>query len=141
MIVLDTNVLSELLKANPKRSVIEWVEAQPRSSLYTTTVVEAELLYGLALLPDGARKAGLESAVAAMFNDDFSGRVIPFDSLAAHAYSEIASERKVLGRPISQLDAMIAAAAMSRRAGLATRNTRDFLGCGIDVIDPWVAMN
>jgi toxin FitB len=137
VIVLDTNVLSESLKPKPDEAVLAWMAAQPRASLFTTTVVEAEILYGVRLLPAGARKDALRAAVEAIFDQDLVGRVIAFDRDCADAFADIAATRKALGRPISQFDAMIAAAARSRGAVLATRNWRDFTDCGIDVVDPW----
>lgn len=139
MIVLDTNVLSETLRSEPEDAVIAWLSAQPDTALFTTTITRGEILYGVRLLPKGRRREKLQGAVAAIFDEDFSGRTLPFDSPAANAYADIASARKVAGRPISQFDAMIAAVARSRGAALATRNIRDFEGCGIDVIDPWRA--
>ena len=137
MIVLDTNVLSECLKPKPAATVLAWMAAKPRATLFTTTVVEAEILYGVRLLPVGARKEALQAAVEAVFDHDLVGRVIAFDRDCADAYADIAATRKAMGKPISQLDAMIAAAARSRDAALATRNWRDFTDCGIKVIDPW----
>ena len=137
MIVLDTNVLSELMRSASDELVAQWMDDQPNSSLFTTTVTQAEILYGVAVLPAGKRKQGLAAAVGAMFEQDFRGRVLPFDGPAAVAYAEICTDRARLGRPISQFDAQIAAIARSRGAALATRNTPDFDECGIDVIDPW----
>ena len=137
MIVLDTNVLSETLKPLPNAAVVAWMAAQPRSTLFTTTVVEAEILYGVAVLADGARKTQLQAALKAIFTEDLSGQVIPFDRDCAEACAAIAANRKNLGQPISQFDAMIAAATASRGATLATRNLRDFADCGIRLINPW----
>jgi len=137
MIVLDTNVLSETLKPLPNAAVVAWMAAQPRSTLFTTTVVEAEILYGVAVLADGARKTQLQAALKAIFTEDLSGQVIPFDRDCAEAYAGIAANRKNSGQPISQFDAMIAAATASRGAMLATRNLRDFADCGIRLINPW----
>ncbi|MGH6898272.1 MAG: type II toxin-antitoxin system VapC family toxin [Geminicoccaceae bacterium] len=139
MIVLDTNVLSEMMRPAPDSTVAAWISARPASSLFTTTVTQAEILYGLGLLPSGKRRAGLEAAVGEMFATDFAGRVLPFDQAAAQAYAEIALARRRAGRPITQFDAQIAAIARSRDAGVATRNVADFEGCGIGVIDPWQA--
>lgn len=137
MIVLDTNVLSETLKPLPNAAVVAWMAAQPRSTLFTTTVVEAEILHGVAVLADGARKTQLQAALKAIFTEDLSGQVIPFDRDCAEAYAGIAANRKNSGQPISQFDAMIAAATASRGATLATRNLRDFADCGIRLINPW----
>lgn len=139
MIILDTNVLSELLRPAPDPGVPAWLAAQPRSALFTTTVIRAEILYGVRALPGGARKQALWAAASAIFDEDFAGRVLSFDNDAADAYAEIAAARRSAGKPISQFDAMIAAVARSRGARLATRNIKDFAGCGIDLIDPWRA--
>jgi len=137
MIVLDTNVISEALRAKPESAVVAWLQAQPRSALFTTTLTRGELLYGVKQLPEGKRKSALLDAVLALFTTDLAGQVLSFDSDAADAYAEIAATRKAAGQPISQFDAMIAAIARSRGASVATRNVKDFIGCGITVIDPW----
>ena len=137
MIILDTNVLSELMKADPLRNVVGWTAAQPPSSLFTTTITQAEILYGLESLPDGVRSEALADAVAGMFDEDFFGRVLSFDGPAARAYAAIAAERKRAGRPLAQFDAQIAAITRSRGAAIATRNASDFEDCGIHVVNPW----
>jgi predicted nucleic acid-binding protein len=137
VIVLDTNVLSEMMRPDPASAVASWISARAASSLFTTTITQAEILYGLELLPSTKRRSRLEAAVSDMFATDFTGRVLPFDQAAAQAYAEIAAARRRAGRPIAQLDAQIAAIARSRDAGVATRNVADFEGCGIGVIDPW----
>ncbi|MBD5801953.1 Toxin FitB [Azoarcus sp. Aa7] len=137
MIVLDTNVLSELLRPVPDAGVVSWLAAQPRSALFTTTVTRAEIFYGVRVLPEGGRRQALLAAAQAIFDEDLAGQVLSFDNDAADAYAEIAASRRSAGKPISQFDAMIAAAARSRGASLATRNVKDFVDCGIEVIDPW----
>jgi len=137
MIVLDTNVLSELMRPSPDAQVKDWLGAQPQAALFTTTVSRSEMLYGVHVLPEGVRKARLLQEVLAVFSVDMAGRVLSFDSDAADAYAEIAAARRANGKPISQFDAMIAGIVRSRGAELATRNVRDFEGCGIVVIDPW----
>ena len=137
MIVLDTNVLSETLRSAPDARVIEWFRAQRRAALFTTTITRAEILYGLGLLADGPRKQALSTAVQAIFEEDFAGRLLTFDSDAADLYAMIAVSRRSTGRQMSQFDAMIAAVARSTGATLATRNVKDFVDCGIAVIDPW----
>ena len=139
MIVLDTDVLSELMRQVPDERVVQWMDNEPDSSLFTTTVTQAEILYGASVLPAGKKRQALSTAVDAMFGHDFKGRVLPFDSPAAVAFAGICSDRARLGRPITQFDAQIAAIARSRGAALATRNTPDFDECGIQVIDPWQA--
>lgn len=138
MIVLDTNVISELMRAEPAPIVVRWVDAQPAASLYATSLAQSEILLGIALLPRGKRREALSTAAAAIFEQDFAGRVLPFGSDAARAYADLAAARRRAGRPISTIDAQIAAIARSRDAKLATRNVADFDGCHVDVIDPWL---
>lgn len=137
MIVLDTNVLSEILAPNPSPNVLAWLAAQPAAAVFTTAVTEAEILYGLALLPDGRRRQALEAAVRPIFSEDLAGRVLAFDREAAASYAAIAARRRALGRPISQFDAQIAAIAVSRGASIATRNVADFTETGATVVNPW----
>jgi len=137
MIILDTNMLSEMMRATPNQSVVNWIEYQSRSTLFTTTITKAELLYGVSLLPDGKRKLETKTAIIEIIDIDLHGKVIDFDNESAGLYAEIASSRKKSGRPISQFDAMIAAITKSKSAKLATRNVKDFVDCGIDVINPW----
>ncbi len=139
MIILDTNVVSELMKPAPSASVVGWIALQPALSLYTTSITEAEVLHGVMLLPAGKRRHGLQAAAEAMFGEDFARRVLPFGSDAARAYATIAAGRRRAGRPISHFDAQIAAIARSTRAALATRNTADFEACGITLFNPWTA--
>lgn len=138
MIILDTNVLSELVKPSPDPNVVHWIGQKPVASLFTSTITQAEILYGVTLMPDGDRKTLLLEAVFRMFDELFAGRLLPFDAEAAMNYALIASDRSRAGRPISQFDAQIAAIARSREGRLATRNVSDFEGCGIVVINPWV---
>ena len=137
MIVLDTNVISEPIRKSPAKSVLAWIAAQPTASLFTTTLTQAEVFYGICILPAGRRRDALIEAARPIFETDFAGRVLPFDTDAAMAYAEIVAGRRATGRPIGQTDAQIAAIVHSRGAKLATRNIRDFDGCGIDLIDPW----
>jgi toxin FitB len=137
MIILDTNVLSELMKVEPSTKVVNWTAAQPTSSLFTTTVTQAEVFYGVELLPDGNRRKALEEAVDGMFREDFSGRVLPFDEPAVHAYAFIAALRRKAGKPITQFDAQIAGIARSRGAAIATRNISDFERCDVQLVNPW----
>ena len=139
MIVLDTNVISELMRAQPEARVLAWLAAQSVASLFTTTLTQAEIFYGLALLPEGRRRNDLIAAAHPIFEHEFAGRILGFDSAAAMAYPAIAIQRRETGQPISQIDGQIAAIVSSRGARLATRNVRDFTGCGFVVIDPWKA--
>lgn len=137
MIVLDTNVLSEVLRPEPEPRVLAWLDQQPANSVFTTAITQGEILYGIRLLADGQRRRKLWDTAAAIFDDDLDGRVLSFDSDAAGHYAQIAASRRATGRPISQFDATIAAISRSYGATLATRNTKDFEGCGIDVVNPW----
>jgi predicted nucleic acid-binding protein len=137
MIVLDTNVLSELMRASPAASVVTWVSAQAASDLYITSVTQAEVLHGIKLLPSGKKRAAIEAAAEAMFAGEFEARILSFDSAAARIYAQIAAARRRAGRAISQFDAQIAAIASSARATIATRNVADFEGCGVRVVNPW----
>ncbi|MGD0635580.1 MAG: PIN domain-containing protein [Beijerinckiaceae bacterium] len=139
MIVLDTNVISELMRARPDPAVQGWIRAQPRSTLYTASACQAEILYGIAALPDGKRRNELASAAEAMFSEDFAGRVLSFDSAAAAHYAEIAVARRRTGEPIEAFDALIAATALAARARVATRDTAGFAGCGLSLVDPWAS--
>ena len=135
MIVLDTNVLSEIMKPKPATTVIDWMAAS-RGDLYTTSITQAEILHGLMLLPRPTSERA-RSAATSMFEEDFAGRILGFGSDAASTYARIASDRRRAGRPISHFDAQIAAIARVTRAAIATRNTTDFDGCGVTVVDPW----
>ena len=137
MIILDTNVLSELMRPKPAARVESWVAKQPTTELFTTSITEAEIFFGIELLTRGKRRDGLAAAAEGMFAEDFSGRVLGFESDAARVFAKIAAHRRALGRPISEVDAQIAAIAQVRAAKLATRNTADFRDCGVEVIDPW----
>lgn len=137
MIVLDTNVVSELMKADPAAAVAQWIGRGDSDAFATTSITEAEILYGVQLLPPGRRRKATEKAAEAMFAEDFAGRILPFDSRAARAYAGIVTERARRGRPISQSDGQIAAIVRSTGSVLATRNVRDFEHCGIGVVDPW----
>ncbi len=137
MIVLDTNVLSELLRPIPAPRVEEWLAAQDGASVYFTSVGEAELRYGVAILPAGRRRTTIGAAIDDILDEDFRDRILPFDREAARAYAAIAAERRAAGRPISQFDCQIAAIARAHGASVATRNTGDYEGCGVAVIDPW----
>src|SRR5690242_428964 len=137
MIVLDTNVLSELLRPSPGPIVLAWLTEQPSASLFTTAVSQAELLYGIRLLPSGTRRRRIMEAALAIFAEDFHGRVLGFDGESATLYAEIGAMLRTAGHPISQSDCQMAAMTRARGASLATHNTKDFESCGIDIVDPW----
>ena len=139
MVLLDTNVVSDLMRAAPSAEVVVWMDALPPRELFVTAITEAEVRTGIAILPAGARRRGLADAAERMLRGLFAGRVLPFDSDAAHAYADIAAASRAAGRPISQSDCQIAAIARSRGVAVATRNVRDFSETGVEVIDPWAS--
>lgn len=139
MILLDTNVVSELMKSAPEPAVMGWINAIPGATVFLSAVTQAEILHGVALVPEGKRREGLTRAALTAFETYFRGRLLPFDSEAAEAFAVLAAGRRQAGRPISQADAQIAAIARSRGAALATRNVLDFEGCGVEIVNPWGA--
>ena len=139
MVILDTNVVSELMRPRPEPTVVAWLNEHPSRDLFVTSVTEAEVRAGIAFLPRGERRRGLAEAADRAFGELFEDRVLPFGRQAARAYGEVAAERRRAGRPISQIDCQIAAIARSMRASVATRNVRDFEGAGIAVLNPWEA--
>jgi hypothetical protein len=139
VIVLDTNVISELMRHKPDPAVFAWVAAQPRALLYTTSVNKAEILYGIAGLPEGRRRSYLARTATAMFAEEFAERVLPFDAAAAAHYAEIVVGRRRTGNPIEAFDAQIAATALVFGADIATRDVSGFSGCGLTVINPWAS--
>jgi len=137
VIVVDTNVISELTRHAPAPEVVSWLDSLAADEVATTAITAAELLYCVARLPDGSRKAELSAAVHGLLSDDFQERVLPFDEPAASQYAEIVSSRERLGRAIGVADAQIAAICRATGATLATRNTSDFEVTGIELINPW----
>jgi toxin FitB len=140
MIVLDTNVVSEVMKPKPSTQVSSWMTAYPRERLFITTITQAEILYGVELLPAGKRRAALQADVDAMLDVEFAGRILPFDERAARAFSRITAKRRARGRLITDLDAQIVAIAFSRGAAVATRDVHDFEDCGVVVLNPWAGV-
>jgi toxin FitB len=138
MIVLDTNVVSELMRPAPAERVVTWVNQQLATSCHITAITLAELLYGVVRLVDGRRKAELADLIEAMVADDFEHRVLAFDETAAAHYADIVTQRERAGKPISAADAQIAATCRSHGADLATRNVADFVDTGITIVNPWV---
>ncbi len=136
MIVLDTNVVSELMKPQPDQSVAGWVLGQEVAGLYTTSVTLAEILYGIERLPDGKRKELLRTTASEVF-EPFADHVLPFDAGAAAHYSTLVATRDRLGLRINDCDAQIAAICLTHGSDLATRNVKDFEHSGVDVTDPW----
>ena len=139
MIILDTNVVSELLRPAPEKRVVDWLGSLDGSGVYLTTITEAELRLGVAILPAGKRRDGLAEMIDQIIREDFADRILPFDSPAAIAFAAIAASRRASGRPIANADCQIAAIAQAAGAKVATRNTPDFADCGIKLINPWKA--
>ena len=139
MIVLDTNVVSELMRAEPAGTVVEWVDRLPPVDVFLTAVTVAELLYGIERLPAGRRRRDLAERVDGMLSEDFEHRVLSFDETAAAHFADIVVRRERAGRPINAADAQMAAICRSHGATLATRNVDDFAETGITVTNPWSA--
>lgn len=139
MIVLDTNVLSEIMLASPNPAVYLWASQQPNDQLYTTAISMAEIFRGIELLPIGKRRTQLLTTAESVFSSLLLGRVLAFDENSARTFALIAVDRRMRGKPISLFDAQIAAIAKVREATVATRNVRDFENCGVRLINPWEA--
>jgi predicted nucleic acid-binding protein len=137
MYLLDTNILSAMMRPAVDPVVAAWLRGKPAEILATATICQAEILAGLAMMPDGRRRDALTDAARAMFQEDFLDRLIPFDSGAATAYARIFEATRRQGRTIATTDLMIAAIADSFGASVVTRNVADFRPCGIPTIDPW----
>ena len=135
--LLDTNVVSELMRETPEPAVARWASDHPLEDLFFSAVSEAELRYGAAILPSGQRREMLSFKIEAILSDAFEDRVLPFDSDAARAYGYIAAERRSAGRPVASANCQIAAIAAARHMRVATRNVRDFEDMGIELLDPW----
>jgi predicted nucleic acid-binding protein len=137
MLLLDTNILSEMMRPEPECKIVDWIVRQPSAELFTAAVCQAEIFAGLAILPGGRRRSDLEEAAHAMFADDFDGRILPFDTEAAACYAEIFAARRNVGRPSGVIDLMVAAIARVRGASVVTRNVADFEGVGVVIVNPW----
>ena len=137
MIVLDTNVLSALMRQTPDAPVVAWLDRQPAESVWITSITLFEARLGLALLPKGRRRQTLEAAFARLLDDDLENRVLDFDSAAATEAALLAAQRQKTGRPVDMRDTQIAGIALARRAMLATRNARHFQDLNVPVVDPW----
>ncbi len=137
MIVLDTNVVSELVRPSPNRSVVEWVDEHDSSELVITALTAAELRAGVALLPEGRRKDELGMRIESLLVETFAGYVLAFDVGSSAYYAELLAVRTRGGRPITTFDAQIAAVCRQYDSVLATRNTTDFTDTGIQLVNPW----
>jgi predicted nucleic acid-binding protein len=137
VIILDTNVLSALMRREADPVVVAWLDAQPPESIWTTAITVFEIRFGLEVLAKGRKRKALEEAFASALDEDFDGRVLAFDRPAADAAAAIAARRRQAGRPVEIRDVQLAGIAAARKARLATRNIRHFEGTGITLIDPW----
>ena len=137
MILLDTNVISEIMRPRPDPAVTGWIQSLPRREFWTSSVVMAELLSGIDLMPAGQKQKGLRKAVEDMIAEDFHGQILDFDLAAARHFGQILSGRQHMGRPIDEMDAQIAATARVYGATLATRYIKDFVACGLALVNPW----
>jgi len=139
VILLDTNVISALMQRDVDRVVVAWLDSQPPESIWTTSITVFEIRFGLEILASGRRRQSLEEAFQRMIEEDFEGRVVPFDEVAAQSAARIAAVRRRAGRTIEIRDVQIAGIAAARKATIATRNVRHFEGLGPELIDPWSA--
>jgi predicted nucleic acid-binding protein len=137
MIILDTNVLSEVTLLRPDVNVLTWFSVQQRRLMYVTSISQAEMFFGIRVLPMGKRRQDLEQTAQGIFFEDFAGHILAFDAEAADIYATISAGRRSIGRPIRELDAQIASIALLHGASIATRNVRDFEHMDLDIIDPW----
>jgi predicted nucleic acid-binding protein len=137
MIIIDTNVVAELMKASPAGEVVSWMNDQEASTLFLTTITLGEIGYGLEILPQGKRRLQLEQGFERVIAEAFTGRILAFDEEAARLYGVLMGRRKAIGRPLSILDGQIASIARARGCAVATRNVRDFVECGVDIFNPF----
>lgn len=137
MILLDTNVLSALMRTEPDQTVVGWLDAQPAESIWITSITVFEVRTGLSLLEQGRRKESLEQAFEQLLLEDLNGRVQPFERSSALVAGVLAAARRRAGRPVEIRDVQIAGIALARRATLATQNTRHFEGLGVTLVNPW----
>jgi len=137
VIVLDTNVLSALMRADPDVTVVDWLDRQPADSVWLSSITVFEARFGLALLPKGRRRVALQLAFEQVLAEDLANRVLDFDSMAAATAAQLAADRQRTGRSVDLRDTMIAGIALARRATIATRNTKHFEGLDVPVVDPW----
>lgn len=137
MIILDTNVVSEVMRATPAPAVVTWLNEQDAALLFLTAITIGEIRFGLRVLPEGKRRRSLEEGFERILGEAFAGRILAFDEAAAHCYGEVMGRRKEIGRPLDILDAQIASIARSNGYSVATRNVQDFVECGVEIINPF----
>lgn len=139
-LLLDTNVVSELMRSSPSKAVLNWATDHSEDRVYFSSIGEAELRYGAAILPIGRRRATLMADIERMLSNTFPNRILPFDSDAARAYANLVAKCRKVGRSISQMDCQIAAIAHAGDLIVATRNVRDFEGLDVEIVNPWTAL-
>lgn len=137
MTILDTNVISEVVRPRPEPRVLAWLAAQPNQDVYLTAITTAEVLYGIYTMPGGKRRTALDEAINLMFRHEFAGRVLPFDEAAGLRYARLVADLERAGRPMSAFDAQIAAIAGVHDAVVATRNVSHFAAAGVRLVNPW----
>lgn len=137
MIVLDTNIISEVMRPSPESAVLEWLDSQETQHLYLTTITLAEIRYGLSIMQDGGRKQRLMGQFETYVDKGFEGRILDFTADAATYYANIMSNRRRLGLPMSMADGQIAAIANVYNFSVATRNIKDFESCGLALVNPF----
>lgn len=137
MILIDTNIISEMMKSKPDVNIMNWLDQQEAIHLHISTVTIAEIAYGINALPEGNRRNTLEKSFHSVLKEAFEHRILSFDEAAAHFYGKIMSSRKARGKPLSILDGQIAAIARANSFSIATRNSKDFVDCGLDLINPF----
>jgi predicted nucleic acid-binding protein len=140
MIVVDTNIVAELMKESPAQAVVSWMNDQEASTLFLTAITLGEIGYGLEILPRGRRRLQLEQGFSRVIVEAFTGRILAFDEEAARHYGALMGRHKEIGRPLSILDGQIASVARAKGCAVATRNVRDFVGCGVEIINPFDAI-
>ena len=139
MIIVDTNILWEFMREHPDRHVFAWLDRQNPSEVFTTAITKAEVYYGIEIKVRGKKRASLEAFAERLFGGTFKGKILSFDSNAAMYFARMSASLKSRGKKMNEFDAQIAAIARMHRAALATRNLRDFEGCGVELINPWAA--
>ena len=137
MVILDTNTLAELMKPTPEPAVVSWMNRQATSDLFLTAISVGEILYGIRILPQGKRRFQLEQGFETILFEAFAGRILVFDEGAARQYGDVMGRRKELGRPLGIPDGQIASIARAKRYGVATRNVKDFVECGVEIVNPF----
>lgn len=135
--ILDTNIISEMMRPKPNASVLTWLNEQDAAQLFVATITIGEIFYGLEALPAGRRRQRLAASFEHLIRDAFDSRLLAFDETAARCYGSIMAARRKMGRPLGALDGQIAATALANRMTVVTRNTKDFADCGLDIVNPF----